>query len=104
MVLLVARSFAIFMFGTKLLRSSRFVTSWLWIVSAVTAATVSGTLCRSSARRRAVTTISSRVPLFAAAPVVASGSAAPARPAETNKYAMKALHSLRIMVVFPQKS
>ena len=42
-VLLVARSCEIFMLGTKLLRSSMLVMSCVWMVSAVTAVTVSGT-------------------------------------------------------------
>src|SRR5580698_10216943 len=56
MVLLVARSWDTFRFGTKLLRSSMLVMPWASIVSAVTADTVSGTSWRFSVGRRAVTT------------------------------------------------
>src|ERR1700681_2261276 len=68
MVLLVARSLEIFMFGTNLFRSPSEVPACCSRVAALIAVTATGTSWRFSARRRAVTTISAS-PSDAAAPV-----------------------------------
>jgi hypothetical protein len=105
MVLLVARSWEIFRFGTKLLRSSMLVMACVWMVSAVTADTVSGTSCRFSLRRRAVTTTSwmpalSPEPSAAAAPVLAvcAGSEA-GRSAATADATSDAARGARVLLV-----
>jgi len=92
MVLLVARSAAIFMFGTKLFKSSRFVTSCCWMTAALSAVTAIGTLCKSSENRRVVTTTSCKLPAEEFA-----SSAAAALPAATKEYQVKAISKLRIM-------
>jgi hypothetical protein len=66
----------------------------------LSAVTAIGTFCRSSDRRRAVTTTSCRLPASAlaiGALAVASGSAAAELPAAINQEKINALQDLRIM-------
>src|SRR5271165_1092669 len=99
MVLAVARSAATFMFGTKLFRSSRFVTAWVCSVAALSAVTAIGTFCRSSENRRAVTTTSWMLPLSAA---LWSASAAAAAPATNKKDKVNAAQKLLFMLFSPK--
>ena len=104
MVLLVARSAEIFMFGTNPLRSSSDVTSRSCNATAPIAVTAMGTSWRFSARRRAVT-ITSASPsggAAASAPVVwarAAGGIAAARQTAARAAAIRAW---TYMIVPPQ--
>src|ERR1700722_10579977 len=98
MVLLVARSLEIFMFGTKLLRSPSDVTACCCRMAALIAVTATGTSWRFSARRRAVTTISARP---SAAPAPADTCACARAGGDCSDIAAKAAAAVTLARIFP---